>query len=135
MKPFTLDNEMVNIAGAFYPTGCIFAMFPTAEDARGAARKLESDGRATDAIGYLTPDDVMGKVVRTVGNADIPLPSAGTESDTVRHYAELASKGHHALLIPADSTEEADHVAQVLQQCHASYAQRYRRLVIEDVVT
>jgi hypothetical protein len=69
-----------------------------------------------------------------VGNADIPLPSAGTEAETVRHYAQLASQGHHALLIHAPSGRETEHIMEVLKHAKISYGQKYRHLVIEDLV-
>ena len=73
-------------------------------------------------------------IVRTVVNADTPLPSAGTEGDTVRRFAELASQGHHALFIRAPSAHESDRVMEVLKDAHISWGQKYRKLVIEDLV-
>ena len=63
-----------------------------------------------------------------------PLPSAGTEADTVRQFAQLASQGHHALLIHAPSHDETEHVMGVLKGMPISYGQKYRHLVIEDLV-
>ena len=41
-------------------------------------------------MSLLTPSTIQEKIARTVGTADIPLPSAGSEADTVRRFAELA---------------------------------------------
>lgn len=133
MKPFTLEPGMLTMGGVFYPTGYMFLMLPTLEDARAAEKKLLDDGLSGEAISLLVPEMVLGDIAHTVGSADSPLPSAGTEAATVRRYAELASLGHHALMIHAPSAEESDHVLAVLGDAPISFGQKYRLLVIEDV--
>ena len=133
MKPFALEPNMLTLGGVFYPTGHMFVMFPTEQDARDAERLLEDDGYTGESISLLTPLDIQEKIARTVGSADMPLPSAGTEADTVRHFAQLASQGHHALLIHAPKAMETEHIMEVLKHSKISYAQKYRHLVIEDL--
>lgn len=134
MKPFALEPDMVTMGGVFYPTGYMVLMFPTEKEARDAGHALEADGQNGESICLLTPQQIQEQIVRTVGNADIPLPSAGTEADTVRHFAQLASQGHYALMIHAPSHDESGHVMQVLRDAPISYGQKYRKLVIEDLV-
>lgn len=134
MRPFAIEPGMLTLRGVFYPTGHMFLMFPTEQDARNAERALRGDGYNGEAICLLTPTDIQEKIARTVGNADIPLPSAGTEADTVRHFTELASRGHHALMIHAPSADESAHIMNVLRDAPISYGQKYRHLVIEDLV-
>lgn len=134
MRTFTLEPGMLSMGGQFYPTGHIVAMFPTEDAARAAAKDLARAGCAEDAILWLPPAVLLQEVVRTVGNADIPLPSAGTEADTTRRYAELAAQGHHGLVIASPDDEHAPGVLQALQAHQPSYAQKYRMLVIEDIV-
>jgi hypothetical protein len=134
MKPFELAPNMLTLRGVFYPTGHMFVMFPSEKDARDAERAIERDGYSGESICLLTPVDIQQKIARTVGDADMPLPSAGTEADTVRHFAELASKGHYALMIHAPTAEETDHIMKVLKGFPVSYGQKYRHLVIEDLV-
>jgi hypothetical protein len=134
MKPFAIEPRMLTMRGVFYPTGHMFVMFPTEADTRAAERELRDSGCAGETISFLTPQDIQQTIVRTVGISDDPLPSPGTEAATVRHYAQLASLGHHALLIHAPSARESDHVMKVLRKAPISYAQRYRHLVIEDLV-
>jgi hypothetical protein len=133
MKPFELEPNMLTMRGVFYPTGHMFIMFPTEKDARDAEHALEEDGYSGESISLLTPQDIHEKVARTVGTADIPLPSAGTEADTVRHFADLASQGHYGLLIHAPSAKETEHIMKVLKDAKISYGQKYRHLVIEDL--
>jgi hypothetical protein len=133
MKPFELEANMLTMRGVFYPTGHMFIMFPTEQDARDAERTLEEDGYSGETVSLLTPRDIQEKIARTIGGAD-PLPSAGTEADTVRHYVQLASQGHHALLIHAPTGRETEHIMDVLKHAKISYGQKYRQLVIEDLV-
>lgn len=133
MRDFELSRDMVSMTGRFYPTGHILAMFPDADVAREAARALEQAGAGQDAIRFITPEVMMRDIVRTVGNSDLPLPSPGTEADTVRRFARYASQGHHALLIPAADNDDAETIMQSLRDHQVTHAQRYRMLVIEDL--
>jgi hypothetical protein len=134
MKPFSIEPKMLTMRGVFYPTGYMFIMFPTEKDARDAERALEDNGVNGESISLLSPQEIQEKVARTVGSADMPMPSAGTEADTVRHFAQLASEGHHALMIHAPAAKDSERVMQVLKDAHMSYGQKYRYLVIEDLV-
>jgi hypothetical protein len=134
MKSFSLQPGMLTMRGVFYPTGYMFLMFAAEQDVRQALRALDEGGMDSDEIYLLTPQDIQEKIAHTVGSADIPLPSAGTEADTVRHFADLASQGHHALMIHAPSARESDHVMELLKRSNMSCGQRYRHLVIEDLV-
>lgn len=134
MKAFHLDSKMTTMGGVFYPTGYMFLMFPSEQEARTAERILEDDGFYGEEVSLIPPQVIQEDIARTVGGADIPLPSAGTEADTVRRYAELASQGHWALMIHAPSAAETERVMGVLKDCKISYGQKYRHLVIEDLV-
>lgn len=133
MKPFQLESSMLTLRGVFYPTGYMFLMFPSEQAARAAERRLQDGGWSGDPAILVAPAQIHEEIARTVGNADIPLPSAGTEADTVRRYAELASQGHWALMIHAPSGKESDRVMELLQDSGISYGQKYRHLVIEDI--
>ncbi|MBI5279846.1 MAG: RNA-binding protein [Burkholderiales bacterium] len=135
MKPFHLESSMLTMRGVFYPTGYMVLMFPTEADARNAEIALEDGGFNGEQVSLVTPEVFQQEIARTVGNADIPLPSAGTEADTVRRFTELASQGHHALIIHAPSGKETDHVMELLKDANISYGQKYRHLVIQDLVT
>ena len=56
MKPFVLDSSMTTMAGVFYPTGHMFVMFPTREDAQQAAQALLDGGHPEDEVSLITPD-------------------------------------------------------------------------------
>lgn len=133
MKPFELEPKMLTMRGVFYPTGYLFAMFPTREDAERVDHALQNRRSAEHETMLLTPEDVMGKVVSTVGGADAPLPSAGSEADMARKYAEFASKGHYALMIHAPTEEDGEQVMDAVRAAPFSIAEKYRKLVIQDM--
>lgn len=133
MQPFALTPDMLTLAGVFYPTGYVFAMFPTEDDARQTAQTLENDKLSKQPVMLLSPQVILEQVVRTVGSADIPLPSAGTEAATVRQYAALAGQGHWAVMVHAPDADETEAVMRVVRQAPFSFAEKYRRLVIEDL--
>lgn len=134
MRRFHLDSEMKNMSGVFYPTGWMVLMMPGEQDARDAARLLADNGFADDALMIMTPEDVRTELLDAKGDEGI-MPSAGTEGDTVRRFAEMAAQGHHALMVHAPHGEESDRVMELLKEFPISYGQRYRKLVIEDLVT
>ena len=132
MKPFQLESGMKTVRGVFYPTGWLVLMFPGEQQARDAATRLEKAGIAADAILLVTPEDFSRQIVGATGD-DKALPSAGTEGDTVRRFAELARQGQYALMVHAPSADDSDRVMDLLKDAGISYGQKYRKLVIEDV--
>jgi hypothetical protein len=133
MKPFHLESSMKTMRGVFYPTGYMVLMFPGEQEARDAARLLTDDGIDADCVCLITPEDFRREIVGATGDDDM-LPSAGTEGDTIRRFSELARQGHYALMIHAPKAEQSDHVMAVLKDAKISYGQKYRTLVIEDIV-
>ncbi|HEY8360453.1 MAG TPA: hypothetical protein VIL30_23605 [Ramlibacter sp.] len=134
MKPFHLDPDMkTTMRGVFYPTGYMVLMFPGEQQARDAGKLLADAGIADDHVALITPDDFRRQIVGATGDDDM-LPSAGTEGDTVRRFTELAGQGHYGVMIHAPSSDESDRVMAALKDCEISYGQKYRRLVIEDIV-
>lgn len=133
MQALDLQSDMLTMAGVFYPTGYVFAMFPTEADARKVGEAIDQAGLSKKPLMLLSPQDTLEKVVRTVGSADIPLPSAGTEAATVRQYAALAGQGHWALMVHAPDADETEAVMEVVRTTPFSFAEKYRMLVIEDL--
>jgi hypothetical protein len=133
MKPLHLEPGMKTLRGVFYPTGHVVLMFPTEQDARAAGRLLEENGFDEEAVSLITPEALRRELLPATGD-DVALPSAGTEGDTVRRFTDLASEGHHGLMIHAPSADESDRVMAVLKDAPVSYGQKYRHLVIEDLV-
>lgn len=133
LKPFALEPNMLTLGGVFYPTGYMFLMFATEAERSQAVDLLLADGYNGESFMEVPTEAVLGVIASTVGGADAPLQSVGTEAATVRRYAELAAQGHSAMMIHAPSSEETEHIMNVLRHARISYAQKYRHLVIEDL--
>lgn len=134
MKHFTLDAHMTAaFGGAFYPTGHSMVMFPSADDASRVGHQLIESGVSGDDIYLIPPATVLSEIASTVNDADNPLPSAGTDGATVHAYEKLAREGHTALLVRTKDEAAAQRLMEVVRQVPYSIAQRYRRLVIEDL--
>jgi hypothetical protein len=135
MKHFSLTAAMTNMRGVFYPTGHVVLMFPTEEDAKHACELLHKDGISEEDLSVAGPEEFERQIIgATDEDDDMVLPSIGTESETARHFRELAHAGHHALIVHANAKLTSAHVMDVLKDTHVSYGQRYRFLVIEDLV-
>jgi hypothetical protein len=135
MKPFSLAAGMTNMRGVFYPTGHMVLMFPTQEDARHACELLRRDGVSEDDLILASPQEFERQITgATDEDDDMLLPSVGTEADTARQFRELAHQGHHALIVHASARLSSEHVLDLLRDTPISYGQRYRFLVMEDLV-
>lgn len=134
MKAFTLDSSYTSMAGVFYPSGHVFALFATAEAAKATAAALETpDGG--ESCAYAGPTTIMSDIVRTLGEGDTAMPSVGADGDFVRRIADLAGRGCHGLLIEVGKADVAGHITPILETHGAEAAFYYRTLVIEDLIT
>lgn len=134
MKAFSLADGMTNMRGVFYPTGHMVLMFPTQEDARHACHLLRKDGVEDHDLCLADPQEFERQLVGATDEDDDVLPSVGTESDTARRFRELAHQGHYALIVHASARMTSEHILEVLRETPISYGQRYRYLIIEDLV-
>ena len=134
MRNLAIDSSMLApIGGAFYPTGHSMLMFESEDLAREVAQRLLEHGFSRDEI-YLVPASVvLAQISPTVADADNPLPSAGSDAATVRAFTKLAREGHAGLLVRTEEDEARDRLMAGVGSTPRSIAQRYRRLVIEDL--
>ena len=136
MKTFSIGAGMTNMRGVFYPTGHMVLMFPTERDARRACELLRHDGVSEDDLCIAKPEEFERQLNDAIDEYDdVLLPSVGTEIETARRFRHLAHQGHHALIVHASASMQSDHVLDVLHELPISYGQRYRFLVIEDLVS
>lgn len=133
MKPFALSRQMLTLGGAFYPTGWVVAMIPSEQDLQQVAQQMEQQAAKPGEVMHLPPEVVIRELGGAVGESDLPLPSVGTEGESVRKYVMLARQGQHALMVHAPNDEDTERVMQVLKSVPFSYAQKYHRLAIEDL--
>jgi hypothetical protein len=123
---------LATLGGAFYPDGYSMVMFPEEASAISVATEL-SQQKPEVQIFHLPPASILSQITPTVADADNPLPSAGSEGATVRAYSKLAREGHHGLLVETPDGESAEWLMSAVRKVPYSMAQRYRKLVIEDL--
>jgi hypothetical protein len=133
MKDFTLASRMLTLRGEFYPTGFMFVMVPTIEDARAIERKLLERHIGGDDVLLLTSQVVLDQIAPTAEHHGDTMPSVGFESNVVRQYRDLARQGHCALMIKAGNADHTEQVMEVVRSVPFSIAEKYRFLVIEDL--
>ena len=133
MKHFELDSHMVTVRGVFYPTGHVLMMLPDQGAAQQAAESIKKSGTPEHQISLLPPEIVLGPIARTIGESDMPLPSPGFEGEMVRHLISRARQGEWGVLVNAPDSACSDRVMEAVKGLPVSMAERYRRLVIEDL--
>lgn len=133
MRPFSLEPRMLTMGGVFYPTGYLFVMFPTLEDAERLDHDLLESGYRDHDVMLVKPQAILEDIGKTVPHSDGALPSVGTEVATVHEYEERALRGHCAVLVHAPSSKDTEFVMDVVHNLPFTYAQKYRPLVIEDM--
>jgi hypothetical protein len=134
MERIAIDRKLFNYRGQFYPTGHIMAMLPSEEEARAAAWDMRHSGCTPDDMTVLPPEAVIRDLDRTASETREALPPVGTEAVTARHFIELARTGHWALLVHATKCTRDGDIVDILRRHGAEFAERYRLLVIEDLV-
>jgi hypothetical protein len=123
---------LATLGGAFYPDGYSMVMFPDEASAIDVAKALSLQ-KPEAQIFHLPPASILSQITPTVADSDNPLPSAGSEGATVRAYTKLAREGHHGLLVETPDGESAEWLMSAVRKVPYSMAQRYRKLVIEDL--
>ena len=133
MQPFLMTSKMTSMQGVFYPTGYAFIMFPDAENAQEAGKKIEQAGFSEQDVMFLTPPVILREIGKVDGESSVELPSVGTEGATVNKYVNLARDGHHGLMVKAPSDEDSEKLMSVVREFPFSYAQKYHMLAMEDL--
>lgn len=126
-------QEVPMTLGAFDPVGHVVIAFESDEHAERAAQALLDDGFYEDDIVRFTASEeastMTDMLTRTSGIAEF-----GFEAVLMRRYRQLAAEGCGWLVVFAPETVRAERVADIARQHGARIAERYRRLVIEDLI-
>ena len=119
--------------GVFKPIGHVVVSFPDDADLQAAAADLASAGfSAKDVVRY-SPAQMKAQVQSDIASAS-PLASIGQEMNLVKAHGSLAEQGYSFLVVHAPEDEQAEQVARIARAHHAERAQKYGRLVIEDLI-
>jgi hypothetical protein len=119
--------------GVFKPVGHVVVALPTDADGLEALSELHRVGFTDEDIRTYSPDEMVAQADESIANAGM-LAAIGQELNLVKAHRELALKGSNFLVVRARDSHEADQIAEVALQCHASRAQRYGTLLIEELI-
>ena len=119
--------------GVFKPVGHILIAFRGANQLQSAIDQLLTRGFATSDLTRYSPQEMIDQVNRELSAAS-PLASPGNELDFIRAHKTLAEAGSQFLVVQAEGAVQVERVAQVARATGAARAQRYGRLVIEEII-
>jgi hypothetical protein len=126
-------NDRPSAFGVFKPVGHIIVAFPTDGDTQEALTSLLQNGFVPEDINVYSPEQMKRQADIDIEQAGV-LAGIGQELNLVKAHRELAEKGHSFLVVKASDDEKAEQVATISRRCHATRAQRYGRLVIEELI-
>ena len=127
------SNDRPAAYGVFKPVGHVIVALPTAADAQGAHSALLADGfDAADIMAY-SPDEMMRQADTDIEQAGV-LAGIGQELNLVKAHRALAQEGYNFLVVKAASDDGAQKVADIARRFHATRAQKYGHLVIEELI-
>ena len=119
--------------GAFKPIGHVVVAMPDDARAAAAVRALLMQGfEPQDILEYSAAEenDEMDRMLQHTSD----FAGFGYEVTLMRRYKELAGRGASWLIVFAPEEEQADRVAAAARAHGALLAEKYHRLVIEDLI-
>jgi len=125
------DTNSQTAYGVFKPVGHVLASFPTERDARSAVEALKEAG--FPEVAYYSADEVRERAERDINRAGL-LASIGQELNLVKQQRDLAGEGHPFVSVLAPEDEQARRAAAILARYNADRAQKYGRLIIEELI-
>lgn len=119
--------------GAFKPIGHVVVAMPDDRSAAAAAQALLQHGFERDDILEYTAAEENDEMDRMLQHTS-DFAGFGYEVTLMRKYKELAARGASWLIVFAPEDEHAERVAGTVRQHGALLAEKYHRLVIEDLL-
>lgn len=131
-KRLTKD-ERPQVLGTFKPVGHVLLALPDDQCTGEAARALRDAGFADeDLIAYSAGE--AAEQMRDMLQHASEFAGFGYEVTLMRRYHELAEGGCCWLLVYAPEDEQAGAVAEVAKRHGALAADKFHRLVVEDLL-
>lgn len=126
-------NDRPAAYGVFKPVGHVIVAFPNESDMNQAAAALLNGGTARADMTSYTPEQMRQQADIDIEQAGV-LAGIGQELNLVKAHRELAIQGHSFLVVKAPSDADANRIAEVAQRFHATRAQRYGHMMIEELI-
>lgn len=119
--------------GVFKPVGHVVLAFTTVERRDAMQAALFAADFQPDEVTAFDSEEWLQTMNRADANYGI-LASFGSELDQVEMHAKLAHDGHVFLVVFAPKQTRTDQVMALALEHHATLAQKYGRLMIENVI-
>ncbi|AKJ31456.1 hypothetical protein [Caldimonas brevitalea] len=132
LKRMTKDDMPLSF-GAFNPVGHIVLAFDNAEDARAATDALHKAGFDDEDVLHYSAEEESELMARRLADAS-GAAEFGAEIRLMRRYKELADQGCCWMVVFAPTAVRAHQVGEIARQHDARIAERYGRLIIEDLL-
>lgn len=119
--------------GAFKPVGHVVVAMPDDTRAARTVQALLAQGFERDDILEYTAaeeNDEMDRMLQYTSD----FAGFGYEVTLMRRYKELAGQGASWLIVFAPEDDQAERVAAAAREHGALLAEKYHRLVIEDLI-
>ena len=119
--------------GAFKPVGHVVVAMPDGSRAARAVQPLLARGFERDDIleySAAEENDEMDRMLQHTSD----FAGFGYEVTLMRRYKELAGQGASWLIVFAPEDDQAERVAAAAREHGALLAEKYHRLVIEDLI-
>jgi hypothetical protein len=126
-------TDLPEAFGVFKPVGHVVVSFPAEKDMQEAADALARAGFGDADVVRYTPQEMLAQIDEQMAQASV-LASIGQEMNLVKAHRALAEKGFHWLVVKASEDEHARRVAEVVKPFNAERAQKYGRLLIEELI-
>jgi hypothetical protein len=119
--------------GVTKPVGNVLAAFKTETDARAAIAALSDAGFAGDDVVFYSAEQMRARTSNDIDEANF-LAALGQDLNLVKAHRDLAVQGHCFVSVRAPSDDEARLVAGIVERQHAVRAQKYGRLITEELI-
>ena len=119
--------------GVFKPVGHVLMSFATAAESDGAALALRTAGFSESDISRYSPAEMQAQAEADIANAGA-LASLGQDLNLVKAHLALALQGQSFVVVSAALDEQVQRVTEVATGAHATRAQRYGSLIIEELI-
>ncbi|HWH84684.1 MAG TPA: hypothetical protein VNU71_20850 [Burkholderiaceae bacterium] len=119
--------------GVFKPVGHVVVGFRDAADQQSALAALRRAGFADGDIVAYTPEQMIRQADIDIEQASV-LAGIGQELNLVKSHRAMAIDGQSFLVVRAPEDDRSAEVAAIAQRCHATRAQKYGHLMIEELI-
>jgi len=120
--------------GVFKPVDHVLMSFASAADSDAAVSALRDAGFGESDISRYTPSEMRAQAEMDIGNAGA-LAALGQDLNLVKAHLALALQGQSFVVVSAAHDEQVQRATEVATRAHATRAQHYGTLVIEELIS